>query len=166
MDDVRIFHARTWGVPTQTLVEMSLATPQLRHFAKQLIAYEAEADPQSAQEGPIAFSVIDKLSPHFITLMGNYGFQVMLARALAQAGEEVTWLRKIGVNNEGLFCQLSELKEPMAAEILFEGKVVFIACVLEQLITFLGESFTLRMLRDVWPKVSNKDLDINEEAKK
>ena len=147
-------------------MEMSLAPPPMRHLAKQLIAYEAESDPESAHEGPIAFSVIDKLSPHFITLMGNYGFQVMLARALAQAGEEVTWLRKIDVNNEGLFCQLSELKEPLPADILFEGKVVFIAHVLEQLITFLGESFTLRMLRDVWPKVSNKDLNINGGVKK
>jgi hypothetical protein len=160
------FYTRTWGVPTQTLVEMSLAPPPMRHFAKQLIAYEAESDPQSAHEGPIAFSVIDKLSPHFITLMGNYGFQVMLERALAQAGEEVTWLRKISVNSEGLFHQLSELKEPMAVEIIFEGKVVFIAYVLEQLITFLGESFTLRMLRDVWPKVSSKDLNMNEGVKK
>ena len=160
------FYTRTWGVPTQTLVEMSLAPPPMRHFAKQLIAYEAESDPQSAHEGPIAFSVIDKLSPHFITLMGNYGFQVMLERALAQAGKEVTWLRKISVNHEGPFCQLSELKEPMAAEIIFEGKVVFIAYVLEQLITFLGESFTLRMLRDVWPKVSSKDLNMNEGVKK
>ena len=160
------FYTRTWGVPTQTLVEMSLAPPPMRHFAKQLIAYEAEADPQSAHEGPIAFSVIDKLSPHFITLMGNYGFQVMLERALAQAGKEVTWLRKISVNSEGLFHQLSELKEPMAVEIIFEGKVVFIAYVLEQLITFLGESFTLRMLRDVWPKVSSKDLNMNEGVKK
>ena len=160
------FYTRTWGVPTQTLVEMSLAPPPMRHFAKQLIAYEAESDPQSAHEGPIAFSVIDKLSPHFITLMGNYGFQVMLERALAQAGKEVTWLGKISVNHEGPFCQLSELKEPMAAEIIFEGKVVFIAYVLEQLITFLGESFTLRMLRDVWPKVSSKDLNMNEGVKK
>ena len=160
------FYTRTWGVPTQTLVEMSLATPPMRHFAKQLIAYEAEANPQSVDGNPIAFSVIDKLSPHFITLMGNYGFQVMLERALAQAGKEVTWLRKISVNSEGLFHQLSELKEPMAVEIIFEGKVVFIAYVLEQLITFLGESFTLRMLRDVWPKVSNKDLNMNEGVKK
>jgi hypothetical protein len=160
------FYTRTWGVPTQTLVEMSLATPPMRHFAKQLIAYEAEANPQSVDGNPIAFSVIDKLSPHFITLMGNYGFQVMLERALAQAGKEVTWLGKISVNSEGLFYQLGELKEPMAVEIIFEGKVVFIAYVLEQLITFLGESFTLRMLRDVWPKVSSKDLNMNEGVKK
>ncbi|MEI6819425.1 MAG: hypothetical protein WCL19_07455 [Verrucomicrobiota bacterium] len=145
---------------------MSLAPPQMRHFAKQLVAYEADFNPHSADEGPIAFSVIDKLSPHFITLMGSYGFQVMLERALAQAGEEVTWLRKISVNHEGQFDQLCELKEPMAAEIIFEGKVVFIAYVLEQLITFLGESFTLRMLRDVWPKVSSKDLNMNEGVKK
>jgi len=97
--------------------------------------------------------------------MGNYGFQVMLARALALAGEEVPWLRKIHMNNEGVFDQLNDPNELITADVLFQGSVVFIARLLELLIAFIGETLTLRLLRDVWPKVSRLDLNLNEGAK-
>jgi hypothetical protein len=155
------FYTRTWGVPTQTLVEMSLAPLPMLQFAKHLIAYEIEGDPSAAQPDTIAFPVIAKLSPHFITLMGSYGFQVLLARALALAGEEVTWLRKVHMNNEGA---LNNTNDPMTAEIFLEGKVVLVAHLVELLIAFIGESLTLRLLHDVWPKVSSKDFNTNEGA--
>jgi hypothetical protein len=51
----------------------------------------------------------------------------------------------------------------MAPDVLFEGRVVLLAQLLELLITFVGATMTLRMLRDVWPKVSTQDLNFKPE---
>jgi hypothetical protein len=142
---------------------MSLPPPPIRHLAKQILAYEYEANSSSVPPSHLEFRVIEKLSFYFVALMGSYAYQVVLSRALATATEEVPWLIKISVNQDGILEGWSALEKSMAPDVLFEGRVVLLAQLLELLITFVGATMTLRMLRDVWPKVSTQDLNFKPE---
>ena len=43
-----------------------------------------------------------------------------------------------------------------------QGRVVLIAQLLGLLVTFIGEKLTVRMVREIWPKVSLKGLDLDD----
>jgi len=48
---------------------------------------------------------------------------------------------------------------------LFEGRVVLLAQLLGLLVAFIGENSTLRVVREVWPKVPLDGLDFGTEGK-
>ena len=140
---------------------MSRATPKMRDFAERLIAYETKP--------PAVFLVGEKLRPHLATLMGNVGFRALLSRALALANAEVPWLGAVHVNADGSFEGLDKLGAQVDPDEIFEGCVVLLAQLLGLLVAFIGEDLTLRLVREVWPKLSLNDLDLgtgdnNEKA--
>lgn len=141
---------------------MSRATPQMRNIAERLIAYEANGNKSSESKTPAAFQVCEKLRPHLATLMGNAGFRALLSRALALANTEVPWLRALHVRSDGFFEGLDELHAQLAPGEFFEGKVVLLAQLLGLLEAFIGESLTVRVVREVWPKLSVKDFDFGK----
>ena len=132
---------------------MSRATPQMRNFAKRLIADEARGNKPSATKAPADFRACEKLRPHLATLMGNAGFRALLSRALALAQAEVPWLRAVHVKADGSLEGVEELHAQLDPDELFEGRVVLLAQLLGLLVAFIGENLTLRLVREVWPKV-------------
>jgi hypothetical protein len=94
--------------------------------------------------------------------MGNAGFRALLSRALALANTEVPWLRALHVRSDGFFEGLDELHAQLAPGEFFEGKVVLLAQLLGLLEAFIGESLTVRVVREVWPKLSVKDFDFGK----
>jgi hypothetical protein len=114
---------------------------------------------------PAAFQVCDKLRPHLATLMGKAGFRALLARALALASEEVQWLRAVHVKSDGSLEGLDELEAHIGPEQSSEGGVVLLAQLLGMLMAFIGENLAVRLLREVWPKLSLNDLDADNGAK-
>jgi hypothetical protein len=163
MDYARFFVYQARIVRARPFANMSLVPPPIRRLAKQILAYEHEANSSSVPPSHLEFRVIEKLNFYFVALMGSYAYRVVLSRALATASEEVPWLSKISVNQDRMLEGWSELEKSMAPDVLFEGRVVLLARLLEFLITFVGETMTLRMLRDVWPKVSAQDLTFKPE---
>jgi hypothetical protein len=144
---------------------VSRATPQLRKFAKQLIAFEAKGAKSAGATDPAAFAVSDKLRPHLATLMGNAGFRALLARALALAKIEIPWLRAVQVKPDGTCAGLETLHAQLIPEEFREGRVVLVAQLLGLLIAFIGESLTLGLVREVWPTIPLNDLELSNGGK-
>src|SRR5680860_328028 len=139
---------------------MSRATPKMRDFAGRLIAYETRENRSSETKTPVACLVGEKLRPQLAALMGNVGFRALLSRALALANAEVSWLRAVHVNADGSFEGLDELGAQVDPDEIFEGCVVLLAQLLGLLVAFIGEILTLRLVREVWPKLSLNDFDL------
>jgi hypothetical protein len=134
----------------------------MRDFAERLIAYEARGNKSSETNTPAAFLVGEKLRPHLATLMGNVGFRALLSRALALANAEVPWLRAVRVKADGSFEGLDELGAQVDPDEIFEGRVVLLAQLLGLLVAFIGEDLTLRLVREVWPKLSLNDFNFGK----
>jgi hypothetical protein len=143
---------------------MSQATLQMQSFARRVLACEPPGRKPSEAKSPEAFQVFDKLRPHLATLMGNGGFRALLSRALALANTEVSWLSAVHVKADGSLEGLEELHGQIDPAEFFEGIVVLLAQLLGLLVAFIGENLTVRLVREVWPKVSLNDLDLNLDS--
>ena len=141
---------------------MSRAAPKMRDFAERLIAYETRRNRSSATKTSVACLVIDKLRPQLATLMGNIGFHALLLRTLALANPEFPWLRAVQVKAEGSLEGLDELGTQVDPDDVFEGCAVLLAQMLGLLVAFIGEDLTLRLVREVWPKLSLNNLDVGK----
>jgi len=126
----------------------------MRDFAERLIAYETRGNKSSETKPPAVFLVGEKLRPQLATLMGNVGFRELLSRALALANAEVPWLRAVRVKADGSFEGSDEFGAQVDPDEVFEGSVVLLAQLLGLLVAFIGEDLTLRLVREVWPKLS------------
>jgi len=134
----------------------------MRDFAERLIAYETRGNKSSKTKTAAACLVIDKLRPQLATLMGNIGFRALLSRTLALANPEFPWLRAVRVKAEGSLEGLDELGTQVDPDDVFEGCAVLLAQILGLLVAFIGEDLTLRLVREVWPKLSLNNLDVGK----
>ena len=94
--------------------------------------------------------------------MGRIGFTALLSRALSLASAEVPWLRAAHVDSDGSLQGLNELEAQPDPEEIFEGSVVLLAQLLGLLAVFIGENLTLRLMRELWPKLPLNDLDFGK----
>jgi hypothetical protein len=138
---------------------MNRATPQMVKFARRLIIHEASGKQSSEAKTQAGFHVFDKLRPHLATLMGKGGYRALQSRARALAGLEVQELRAVQVKDDGNLGGLEELLAQFGPEKLFECRVILLARMLGLLMDFIGRNLTLRLVREIWPKVSLDDLD-------
>jgi hypothetical protein len=148
--------------PCALCFQMNRATPRMRHFAKRLIDFEARENKLSATKTPPVFDVCEKLRPQLAALMGNGGFQALLARALLLASAEVLWLRAIHVKADGTLEGVEEQRGRLAPAVYLEGRVVLVARLLGLLAAFIGEKLTLRLVREVWPQVPVEELNFGK----
>jgi hypothetical protein len=137
----------------------------MRNFAKRIVADEARGNNPSAPKPPADFNTSEKLRPNLTTLMGNAGFHALLSRALTLAKAEVPWLRAVQVKADGTLEKVEELHAQLDPADLFEGRVVMLAQLLGLLVAFIGENLTVRLVREVWPKVRLNDLGFSNEGK-
>jgi hypothetical protein len=142
----------------------------MRDFAERLIAHETRENKSSETKTSGPFLVGENLRPHLAPLMGKAGFRALLSRALALADAEVPWLRAVHIKADGSFDGLDELGAQVDPDEIFKGRVVLLAQLLGLLVAFIGEDLTLRLVREVWPKLSLNNLDFgkgykNEKAK-
>ena len=138
----------------------------MRDFAERLIAYETRGNKSSETKTSSPFLVGEKLRPQLATLMGSVGFRALLSRALMLTNAEVPWLRSVHVKADGSLEGLDELDAQVDPKEIFEGRVVLLAQLLGLLVAFIGESLTLRLVREVWPKLSINDLNYGTGGKK
>ncbi len=148
---------------------MSRATPELRSFAKRLIAHETKRNTISDTKIPAACRASEKLRPNLAALMGNIGFRALISRALALANADVPWLQAVHIKNDGSFEGFEDLGARVEPGESFEGCTVLLSHLLGLLVAVIGEELTLRLVGDVWPELSPNDLvfckgDKNEEA--
>lgn len=135
------------------LLPMSQTSFNMRRLATRLIAYETRGNKSSETESKVAFLVCEKLRPHLATLVGNTGFRALLSRSLALANAEVQWLRAVQVKADGSLESPEELHVQVEPKEILEGQVVLVAQLLGLLVAFIGENLTVRLVREIWPKV-------------
>jgi hypothetical protein len=126
------------------------------------MANETVANVLSDTKTPAGFHVSVKLGRHLATFMGNTGFRTLLVRALALSAAEVPWLRQLRVKEDGSLEGVEGLQARLAPDEFLEGKVTLLAQLLGLLMAFIGENLTLRLVREVWPKVPLKGLDFGD----
>jgi hypothetical protein len=134
----------------------------MRDFAGRLIAIDATGRKSRGTAIPTAFLACEKLRPPLATLLGNVGFSALLSRALALAATEVKWLDVVHVDAGGALEGLTEPQAKISPAESARGGVVLLAQLLGLLATFIGEDLTLRLVREVWPKL---DVDAAEFGK-
>lgn len=134
----------------------------MRNFAKRLMAYETGGNRPYGDKILLGFHVCEKLRQHLATFMGKTGFHTLLARALALASVEVPGLRAVRVKPDDSLEGLEELQQQLDPDKLFEGGVALLAQLLGLLVTFIGEVLTVRLVREIWPKVPLDDLDFGD----
>jgi hypothetical protein len=144
---------------------MTMATPQLRDFARLLVAHEMLADQPSGTTIPAPCYACEKLRLPLALLIGNAGFSALLSRSRALASVEFPWLSSLQVKADGSFEGLEEIAAQVSTDELFEGCVVLLAQLLGLLAAFIGEDLMLRLLREVWPNLSHKNFNVNEGGK-
>lgn len=128
----------------------------MRDLAERLIAHEAKGNKSSKM--PLAFLVDERLRPHLAALMGMAGFRALLSRALVLASAEVSWLRAVRVKPDGSLEGLGELEDRVSREEFLNSCVVLLARFFGLLVTFIGEELTVRLVREISPKLPLNDV--------
>jgi hypothetical protein len=144
---------------------MNRSTPQMRSIALRLINYETPGNSSSETTDIATFQVTDRLRPHLAMLMGNGGFRALLARALALASAEVSWLRAVQVSADGTL-EGSETPHAQLKPAEFrEGRVVLLAQLLGLLVAFIGPGLTSRLIGEIWPQLLADNVDFGNGDK-
>lgn len=141
---------------------MNPATPLMRNFARRLINHEVGENKSAWTQTAAAFVSCEKLRLQMATVLGEAGFRTLVARALALATGEVPWLRAVRIKADGALEGLEDLQAKLDRDEFLEGGVVLLAQALGLLVTFLGGSLTVRLVREVWPKVRLNDLELDD----
>jgi hypothetical protein len=145
---------------------MNRTTPQMRSLAQRLIDYETPNNASSETLNTATFRVTERLRPHLATLMGNIGFRALLARALALASAEVSWLRAVRVSADGTLEGLETLHAGLKPTELREGRVVLLAQLLGLLVAFIGPGLTSRLIGEIWPQLAADKVDFGNGDKR
>ncbi len=130
---------------------MSMPSPKIRDLARQLLALEAAQGKPSDDQVNEAVKVCEKLRVIVSKLVGVAGFRSLLSRALALAKAEVPWLRVVRVQADSSLAGFDEVERDEDTGVGGNGECVLVAQLLGLLVTFIGQSLTLSLVRDAWP---------------
>lgn len=129
-----------------------VSLPKSRHLAQRLLTYEAVGGENSEPAESPAFRVCAKLRRPLVTLAGVAGFRSLLSRALMLARAQAPSLGAVGVAADGSLKVQDEFASQSNKEPASDGGTILIAELIGLLLTFIGESLTLRLVQDVWPE--------------
>jgi hypothetical protein len=123
-----------------------------RDLARQLLAEEAAVDKTSLTTESALFRVYDKLRRSLCALAGVAGFRSLASRALTLAKAEAPSLSEMQVTSNGSLRRSGEPESQSREHQEDEAGVILLAEILALLITFIGETLTLRLVQDAWPE--------------
>ncbi len=127
------------------------ATPKQKDIARHLVSFESAASESPAEEF-VAFRVCEKLRGPLGRLLGLGGFRALLARALALARADHPWLSHLLIEEDGSLAGFAALSTESHSNEFTEGEVALVAQLLGLLVTFIGPSLALGLVRETWPK--------------
>ena len=133
---------------------MTKLTPRVQNLARLLLAQERAKLPIPAHA---AESACRKMRTLLVELVGEEGVRVLLTRALVLANRDAPGLAAVQVNTDCVLEGLAEAGPGGDAEQAAEAFVILLAHVLGLLVTFIGESLTLRIVREMWPEAPLDD---------
>jgi len=131
---------------------MDTLSPSMRDLARKLLAAsQTDSDPQVHE----VVLVCKKLGISLTKFAGVEGFASLTRRALALASKEMPSLQNIKIGADG--CPKGfEMPgaDPGTGAGGSESAVAITAHLLGLLVTFIGESLTLKLVREAWPDIS------------
>jgi hypothetical protein len=133
-------------------------TSETRELANRLVAFEAAFTSITKGDEHATCRVFEKLRRPLVILTGTAGFSSLLLRALTLAKREAPALSVVEIKANGSM----EGLESAATE----ATSVLVAYLLSLLITFIGETLTMRLLHDVWPNLPSPALTPLEKETK
>lgn len=133
---------------------MKLDTLDTRSLAERLLAHERGAHTPSKSRAHAAVQACEKLRLHLASLMGNTGSRTLLSRALSLASVATPLLRTVKVKPDGSLEGLDGHETQADPGTNVDGGVHLVAQLLGLLVTFIGESLTLRIVDEIWPHLS------------
>jgi hypothetical protein len=131
---------------------MDAPSPSIRDLARRLLAVEASppaADPRVHE----AVRVFEKLRVSLTRFTGSDGFKALLRRALALARADVPALHGIAEKANGSLEGLDKLAAG-DRDVAVDAAIALTAHLLGLLAIFIGEPFTMRLVREAWPDAS------------
>jgi hypothetical protein len=146
------------GTHVHEQMTRSADTPTTRELAQRLLAYEAAEAGTAKTDTQVVCRVCEKLRRSLTTLAGAAGFRSLLARALTLAKQESPLLGAWEVRSDGSL-------EGLNGEAAQSGAVL-IAQLIGLMITFIGESLTLRLLHDVWLDLPDAEVKFERDESK
>jgi hypothetical protein len=135
---------------------LSLAT---RDLARRLLADEAAASKSSLSAESAVLLVYEKLRLSLCALAGVAGFRSLASRALTLAKADAPSLSAMQVMADGALQVLGEPESQSNQCQPDEGGVILLAQLLGLLITFIGETLTLRLVQDTWSDAGLDDFN-------
>jgi len=136
----------------------SADAPTTRELAQRLLTHEGVETGPAITDMQAVCRVCDKLRRPLTTLAGAAGFRSLLARALTLAKQESPVLSAWEVQADG---SLQGLNGEAA-----QSGGVLIAHLIGLMITFIGESLTLRLLHDVWLDLPDSEINFERNESK
>jgi ABC-type lipoprotein release transport system permease subunit len=136
------------------------AAPGMRDLAHRLLTYEVGAGKTSEpMEFATTLRVYEKLRQSLSAFAGVAAFESLAFRALTQAKSEAPGLWGVQVAEDGSLQGLGKFDPQVGIDKNQTGEdgVILLARLLNLLPIFLGETLTLRLMRDVWPEAAFDD---------
>ena len=131
---------------------------QTRNLAERLVIFEAASKYALEDDAEGTCRVCEKLRRPLVTLTGSAGFNSLLSRALILAQREAPALGAVEVKADG---SMQGFQGTAA-----EAAHVLVTYLLSLLITFIGETLTMRLIDDIWPDLPQRAvLPLEKEAK-
>lgn len=131
---------------------MDTPSPAMRDLARRLLTASRT---DSHAQGHDAAIVIEKLRSSLTRFAGPEGFTSLLRRAVRLAARERPFLQGLEVNADGRLMGMEQLRAEAgvdAERARDEAAVEIAANLLELLVTFIGETLTLNLVREAWPE--------------
>jgi hypothetical protein len=126
-------------------------SPSIRVWAERLLAVEA-ANPSGPVAGPEVVRVCERLRVSLTQFVGADGFTALLRRALALARLEVPSLQTARITTDGRLEGIEEAGGEVGNDV--EAAITITAHFLGLLVTFIGQSLALRLMRKAFPDTS------------
>jgi hypothetical protein len=120
-------------------------------LAQNLIARELRPEDGAAAAAHAAFRVCQKFREPLCVLAGVAGYRSLFSRALALARPREPWLAEVNCGPDGTL-QFPAGDEAWGdVEAASRGGALLVTELLDLLSTLIGNTLTLRLVRNVWP---------------
>jgi hypothetical protein len=143
---------------------MSTNPLAIQNLSRQLLDFEMTRSKPSVDASAMV-RVCEKMRGKFSKFMGVIGFSSLLSRALVLAKADVPLLSGVQVRADGTFEGLNEIEQNSDSAAVENAGIVLLTQFLGMLVLFIGETLTLRLVRDVWPDASmDKTYTVSKEG--
>ncbi len=140
---------------------INTASPKMQDLARRLLALEAAQGGPSDQPVDEAVRACERLRVLISKFVGVAGFGSLLSRALSLAKAEVPSLGMVRVRPDGTLEGFAENERDRVRGEGAGGGDVLVAWLLGLLVTFIGLSLTLALVRDAWPELTLDGMELD-----